>query len=805
MTKDAFPQTLDEFLVYAPFFDKLPVPAAICDFGNENSRYFVNAAFTEVFGYTPGEIPDLGSWVTSALPDPGCHAVTQARGATEAEDDRRSGHTVPATECRVVDKWGKTRVVLIGSAHHGDFLLLTLQDITALRTTEVELDEERSKAERTAYALTEHMPGGAYTMVLRPGEDMARFSFLSTRFLTMLDLDREAVVADPMAGFACLHPDDLEQWVVWNAEAFTNRAPFSHETRVIVRGEVRWIRAESVPRALEDGSMIWEGVLVDITPLKTAETQLQSVLEAARAYTWRRDLKTRRSEFDANWATLAGHRDGERDMASEEWIQTVHPDHAEEIRQKVKAMEAGLVESDILTYLRRVRDDEWIWLQVHAGISERDESGMPTAMSGVSFDITEEMSRRLRAQEHQAELREELQRAHQRDVVAQVAGGIAHDLNNLLGVMLWSIETLDRRAANDPELGKSLVSLRQTVDMARDLVSGLGGLVNLKAPRSEHDLGKLLRVAYELIGQSRAERHQVRVLEPDVALQIRGNRTEILQVIVNLALNACDAGTPEQPAQVEIRAMPPGTVPPERHSDAGTAIPPGMEVAMFQITDTGMGISDDVRARMFQRNFTTKGSKGSGLGLPIIARILQENKAALWVETCLGSGTTMTVAWPMQLETEDSPSISLPRQDPDSPSRIEPSLLKGLQALVVDDLPDVALVLASMLETAGAEVFCETDPDFLKEVLAEAPGYWSVLVTDLHMPRTDGAALARFAASLTPPIPVVLVTARPDTLDDRSLKDFAAVLSKPVSGPQLVHAVRRAVDAKTLQSISPES
>lgn len=798
MTNDVFPQTLHEFLGYAPFFNKLPVPAAICDLGQGGSRYLVNAAFTEIFGYRQDEMDDLSSWVTPPLLGPGYHAVTHALGgAPEVEDQGRSGNVVPATECRVVDKWGQTRVVLIGSAHHGDFLLVTFQDITALRTTEVALDEERSKAERTAYALTEHMPGGAYTMVLKPGEEMAHFSFLSTRFLTMLDLDRETVVADPMAGFACVHPDDLEQWVIWNADAFTNRAPFSHETRVIVQGEIRWIRAESVPRALEDGSMIWEGVLVDITSLKAAETQLQSVLEAARAYTWRRDLKTRRSEFDANWAALAGVEDGTRDMASEEWIETVHPDHVEEIRNKVKALEAGLVERDILTYLRRVRDHEWIWLQVHAGVSERDETGKPTALSGVSFDITEEMSRRLRTQEHEAELREELQRAHQRDVVAQVAGGIAHDLNNLLGVILWSIETLDRRAANTPELGKSLVSLRQTVDMARNLVSGLSGLANLKAPRSEHDLGQLLKVACDLIGRARIERHQVRVLEPDVTLKIFGNRTEALQVILNLALNACDAGTPEQPARVEFRMLPPGTILPVRDPDAGTTISQGMDAAMFQISDTGTGISEDVRARMFQRNFTTKGSKGSGLGLPIIARILQENKAALWVETCLGSGTVMTVAWPMRPETKDArPPNTLQWKDPVSSSQIDPSLLKDVHAMVVDDLPDVALVLASMLESAGAEVFCETAPDFLKDVLAEAPGYWSVLVTDLHMPRTDGAALARFAASLTPPVPVVLVTARPDTLDDRNLKDFAAILSKPVSGAQLVHAVRQAVDAQ---------
>ncbi len=770
------------------------MPAAICDIQGEDHTYLVNAAFTEIFGYTFDEVPDFDAWAKRVYPDPEYRAVALARIWAEVQEHRQIGRTLPPSEYNFVDKWGRTRIVLIGFALHGTHLLMTFQDLSGQKSSGMALDTERSKAERTAYALTEHMPGGAYTMVLKPGQEIAYFSFLSTRFLTMLDLDRDAVVADPMAGFACVHPDDLEQWIAWNMEAVTNKAPFSHETRVVVRGEVRWIRAESVPRTLEDGSTIWEGVLVDITQKKAAEAQLQNVLKAARAYTWRRDLTSRRSEFDANWAALAGHRLGVSDMASEEWIQTVHPSHVDEVRQKVEAMEAGLVESDILTYLRKIRDNEWIWLQVHAGISERDETGKPIAMSGVSFDITAEIDRSLRAQEHQAELREELQRAHQRDVVAQVAGGIVHDLNNLLGVILWGVETLESLETLSAQIGDDLTRMRRAVDMAIDLVSGLRDLTKFETPRLEHDLCKLLPVVLELLGRSRVERHKVQIQEPLGPLPICGNRTEILQVMLNLSINACDSGTPDRPAKVEIKALPAQSRPPDRHPDAGILIPAGAEVALFQITDTGTGITDDARARMFRNNFATKGSRGAGLGLPIVTRILQENRAALWIETSLGTGTTMTVAWPMKPEATEKPSIIMCQIDPNLSTGIDPSVLEGLQALVVDDLPDVALIFASMLEAAGANVFCESDPDFLTELLTEAPEHWSVLVTDLHMPGMDGVALAQLATSLTPPIPVVLVTARPDTLDERSLQYFSAVLPKPVSGPQLVQAVRHAVD-----------
>lgn len=135
---------------------------------------------------------------------------------------------------------------------------------------------------KVAFELTENIPVGTYTMVQPPTGGMGHFSFLSKRFLEMADLDRAAVLADPANAFACVHPDDREEWVRKNVYVFEHKLPFCEECRIIVRGETRWIRAESAPRDLPDGSVVWEGVLTDITGQKEAEAKIARSEEALR-------------------------------------------------------------------------------------------------------------------------------------------------------------------------------------------------------------------------------------------------------------------------------------------------------------------------------------------------------------------------------------------------------------------------------------------------------------------------------------------------------------------------------------------
>lgn len=774
----------------------LPTPLVVHDLTPDGRVRLVNPAFVQGFGYTLADIPGIAEWAEQAYPDPGYRTQVVSRWWSEIEARKATGSVSPPSEYRLVDKVGRVRDVLIGFALHGDVALVTFQDVTEIRQVQAALETERRRTERTAHALTENMPAGAYTMVLPPGGAMAQFAFLSRRFLDMLDLTAEEAVGDPARGFSTVHPDDRPAWIALNAEAFASKRPFSGETRVVVRGETRWVRAESIPRALEDGSTVWEGVLVDITELKTAERQLRSVLSAAKAYTWKLDLRTGVNEYDIAWSELVGLPPGRNTQPTATWRQSVHPDDLPRLLNKTSMLVDGDIDSFGHVYRRRAADRQWRWIQVQAGVGERDPDGHPTVVSGVGFDITEDVTERLREQEKQAELREQLQRAQQRDTVLQVAGGVAHDLNNLIGLVMWTLETLEPVCADMPEASDGLARIRRAVDMARDLIAGLGGMARPGLPRARHDLRDLMKAAADLLGTRRIARHGIRVDLPDDALPIWANPTEVLQVIVNLAINVCDSGGRDRVATVTLTAPPPGTPVPARAPDAGAPVGDGQDASIFVISDTGAGITPDVRSQLFRRNYTTKGSAGTGLGLLIVARILQQNNAALWVDSTAGQGTSITVAWPVAAKDEEPVTPPVPGAPASRSAPVEAGLLRGVQALVVDDLPDVAQVLASMLESAGAIAYPETDTAFVKEVLSGAPDEWSVLVTDLHMPGIDGHDLARFAAGLSPPVPVVLVTARPDTLGQYNLRDFAAVLAKPVSGSQLVEAVRQAASPR---------
>ncbi len=156
----------------------------------------------------------------------------------------------------------------------------------ARQQVEGEVRDLRAQLERVAFELTENIPVGTYTMVLRPGDPLGKFSFMSRRFLELTGLDRELASSDPLKAFACVHPDDYAAWVKLNAQAFATKQRFFGETRIIVAGEVRWITAESIPRDLPDGSTVWEGVLIDVTEqvlAKQAAQQARQALQEANA------------------------------------------------------------------------------------------------------------------------------------------------------------------------------------------------------------------------------------------------------------------------------------------------------------------------------------------------------------------------------------------------------------------------------------------------------------------------------------------------------------------------------------------
>jgi CheY-like chemotaxis protein len=225
---------------------------------------------------------------------------------------------------------------------------------------------------------------------------------------------------------------------------------------------------------------------------------------------------------------------------------------------------------------------------------------------------------------------------------------------------------------------------------------------------------------------------------------------------------------------------------PGRAPDVGR-VAPEAGYSVVTISDTGTGIAAEHLPKLFERYFSTKGNAGTGLGMPIVATILRENDAALWVDSKAGAGTSVTVAWPSAGPEPLAGAITR-RAGPDT----APGLPSGLRILIVDDVPDVAEVLASIVSMAGGNVVSTSDPASALGMIADPTASWSVLVTDLDMPGQTGADLARAAARRDPPLPVLLVTALPE----RATRDshlFAGVLSKPVDAGRLIRLVRAVV------------
>lgn len=241
----------------------------------------LNAAFTNTFGYVMSDVPTVGEWFRLAYPDDAYRMELLQTWEIDVRTAFATQGIVPTRELQIQTKSGQAVRALVSAQAMNHYLITTFVDVSQQRRTEAELRDVRFQLERTAYELTENLPVGTYTMVQPPDGGLAQFRFMSTRFLELTGLDREQAFADPLKGFACVHPDDYDRWLELNAMAFANREAFFGETRVIVKGEVRWITAESKPRPLPDGSTVWEGVLIDITERKLAE---QSLAEAkARA------------------------------------------------------------------------------------------------------------------------------------------------------------------------------------------------------------------------------------------------------------------------------------------------------------------------------------------------------------------------------------------------------------------------------------------------------------------------------------------------------------------------------------------
>jgi CheY-like chemotaxis protein len=364
-----------------------------------------------------------------------------------------------------------------------------------------------------------------------------------------------------------------------------------------------------------------------------------------------------------------------------------------------------------------------------------------------------------------------------------LAGGVAHDFNNILTVVLGNAGLARKVIPADSPAAPLLDQIEPACERAADLCRQLlayAGRGQVAAART--DLNDLVRTSAPLLEVPASRRAAVRFELPDGVPPIQADPGQVRQVLMNLVMNAAEA-VADAPGEVRVAtgtADVPAEVPPGYHLPPA----PGRYVRLA-VSDTGPGVPADVRPRMFDPFFTTKFT-GRGLGLAAVLGIVRAHAGAIRVDSGPGRGTTVEVLWPAA-DARTDPGRPAPVPAPRSPVPRPAGL-----ALVVDDEMFVREVTASALEEIGYQPLLAGDGRAGLEMFHSHRDDVRVAVIDVVMPGMQGDQLLDELRALAPELPAVLVSG---FTDRRIVRPGIEFLQKPFHPEELMAAVRRVVSA----------
>lgn len=415
------------------------------------------------------------------------------------------------------------------------------------------------------------------------------------------------------------------------------------------------------------------------------------------------------------------------------------------------------------------------------------EVSLSLSADGGIVCVTRDIGERLTLEREKARLREQLMLAQRQEAVGQLASGIAHDFNNLIAAIAGTASLLERIA--DPQVRRHALRIQSAAATATGLVDKLLALGRRAPDLKPVDLRAIVSSVRDLVVPSLADpQHRIEIDLPAAPVLARADDTELMQVVLNLALNSRDALPGSQAGRITLTLLEAAG-----HSPAGGvlvgAIPQG-PAALIRVSDTGCGIAPDDIEQVFEPYYTRKGDAGTGLGLAVVAGIVANAGGAIAVSSRMGSGSVFEIWWPLQSIAEEAGALAI-----DGAADID--VLAGKAVLVVDDNPAVVETLVAMLEQAGAEPGPCLDPGDALAAVEEDPQAWDLVITDYDMPGMNGAALARAVRAIRCDLPLMLLSALPRAHQRRAgdADLFDAVLGKPAGMEALVAAARTAMAA----------
>lgn len=405
----------------------------------------------------------------------------------------------------------------------------------------------------------------------------------------------------------------------------------------------------------------------------------------------------------------------------------------------------------------------------------RDERGEPAAQLIISFDVT---ARKI----HEAQQR----RSQRLESIGTLAGGIAHDLNNVLTPILMSGKLIKRGDQNRERLADTIVaSAERGGQMIKKLLAFAGGEPGIQ---ERIDVHEIVREAEEILRHTLPKTIDLRVHCGDHLRALSGNATELSQVLMNLAINARDAmpqgGVLEISAEnVDVDAT---------LAERSDGLQPGPHV-LLTVTDTGAGIPRELIERIFDPFFTTKlQGKGTGLGLATSLGIVRTHGGDITVASEPGHGTSVTICLP---SARPASVIGVVADQGDQGNEVPRG--RGEEILLVDDESLIVETARVTLEDAGYRVTAASSGDKAIATYRQASATIKLVILDLMMPGMDGLATKAGLREIKPDVRIIATSGfrRPGD-EGGGLTDVDGFLPKPYSDEQLLRLVRHVLDQK---------
>ncbi len=511
--------------------------------------------------------------------------------------------------------------------------------------------------------------------------------------------------------------------------------------------------------------------------LRLSEERLRLAMDATSDGLWDWNVKTDVGYFSPGYYRMLGYEPGGFPMSGDAWTERIHPDD----RERTLAANRNCIENRTadfeVEFRMKTKDGQWKWIMGRGSAVARDAAGRATRMVGTHVDISE----RKRAEEERIRLEEQLRQSQKMEAVGGLAGGIAHDLNNLLTPILGYAEMLEMGLPQGDDRREDVLQIQRAAERARDLnrqllAFGRKQMLELKPI----DLRLVLTSAERMLRRTIREDVRIELALPSSLGIVRADVGQIEMVLMNLAVNAQDA-MPRggvltlglQNATVDV---------------AGAAGTPGMTPGRYIVltaSDTGIGMNKETQARIFEPFFTTKApGRGTGLGLSTVYGIIKQHGGYVKVESDIRRGTTFRIYIPRVTETPEAAAPSSPSAGPNRGA--------GETILLVEDNEVVRNMTCRLLRDWGYTVLAAGTVEQADDIIDATVGPIHLLLTDVIMPTMNGHELYEHLRTRRPGLKVIFMSGyASDVIAPHGVMDEGVqFIQKPFSSAALFQKVR---------------